>query len=148
MRWAISGSVAIAQRRDTGNGQRLLRKPLLTAGRARAICIAARPMDSGGTWAGATIASSLRVSVSPIEVEGVLTRHQSTRAAAVVEGLDEAGLSCVCAFVVLAEGSEPQQSESSLRELCAESLPRFKQPRRYLFVTELPTPTGRCSGPS
>jgi acyl-coenzyme A synthetase/AMP-(fatty) acid ligase len=78
----------------------------------------------------------------------VLTRHQSTRAAAVVEGLDEAGLSCVCAFVVLAEGSEPQQSESSLRELCAESLPRFKQPRRYLFVTELPTPTGRCSGPS
>ena len=82
--------------------------------------------------------------VSPIEVEGVLTRHKSTRAAAVVEGLDEAGLSCVCAFVVLAEGCEPEKCESELRELCAGTLPRFKQPRRYSFISELPyTATGK-----
>jgi benzoate-CoA ligase family protein len=82
--------------------------------------------------------------VSPIEVEGVLLRHQSTRAAAVVEGNDDDGLSCVCAFVVLAEGSEPLKTESNLRGLCANALPRFKQPRRYMFVAELPyTATGK-----
>lgn len=82
--------------------------------------------------------------VSPIEVESVLLRHESTRAAAVVEGSDDDGLSCVCAFVVLADGTEPLKSEASLRELCANALPRFKQPRRYLFVTELPyTATGK-----
>jgi len=82
--------------------------------------------------------------VSPIEVESVLLKHASTLAAAVVEGSDDDGLSCVCAFVVLTDGSEPLQSESSLRELCATALPRFKQPRRYLFVPELPyTATGK-----
>ena len=82
--------------------------------------------------------------VSPIEVERVLLKHESTRAAAVVEGSDDDGLSCVCAFVVLADGSEPLKSESNLRELCASALPRFKQPRRYLFVSELPyTATGK-----
>jgi benzoate-CoA ligase family protein len=82
--------------------------------------------------------------VSPIEVESVLLRHESTRAAAVVEGNDEDGLSSVCAFVVLAEGSDPLKSEDELRELCANALPRFKQPRRYLFVSELPyTATGK-----
>jgi benzoate-CoA ligase family protein len=82
--------------------------------------------------------------VSPVEVESVLLRHESTRTAAVVEGFDDAGLSCVCAFVVLAEGRDPEKSESDLRELCAGALPRFKQPRRYLFVSELPyTATGK-----
>jgi benzoate-CoA ligase len=82
--------------------------------------------------------------VSPIEVERVLLKHESTRAAAVVEGSDDDGLSCVCAFIVLADDSEPLKSESSLRELCAGALPRFKQPRRYLFVSELPyTATGK-----
>ena len=82
--------------------------------------------------------------VSPVEVEGVLLRYESTRAAAVVEGFDDAGLSEVCAFVVLEEGSEPETSESQLRQLCADVLPRFKRPRRYLFVPELPyTATGK-----
>ena len=82
--------------------------------------------------------------VSPIEVERVLLKHESTRAAAVVEGSDDDGLSCVCALVVLADGSEHLKSESSLRELCASALPRFKQPRRYFFVSELPyTATGK-----
>ena len=82
--------------------------------------------------------------VSPIEVESVLLRHESVRAAAVVEGFDEDGLSCACAFVVLADGSDTQKSESDLRQLCMTALPRFKQPRRYLFVSELPyTATGK-----
>ena len=81
--------------------------------------------------------------VSPIEVESVLLRHEAVRAAAVVEGFDEHGLSCVCAFVVRAEESDDTHEES-LRALCKGALPRFKQPRRYLFVSELPyTATGK-----
>jgi benzoate-CoA ligase family protein len=83
--------------------------------------------------------------VSPVEVEGVLLRDQKVRAAAVVEGLDKDRLSCVCAFVVRADEKESEEVvEQSLRTLCQESLPRFKQPRRYIFVSELPyTATGK-----
>jgi benzoate-CoA ligase len=80
--------------------------------------------------------------VSPVEVENVLLRHEAVQAAAVVEGLDERGLSSVCAFVVRAKAGEI--SEESLRAFCETALPRFKQPRRYLFVSELPyTATGK-----
>ena len=83
--------------------------------------------------------------VSPIEVENVLLRHEEVRAAAVVEGVDEHGLSCVCAFVVRAgDAWESSVAEESLRAVCSDALPRFKQPRRYLFVSELPyTATGK-----
>jgi acyl-coenzyme A synthetase/AMP-(fatty) acid ligase len=81
--------------------------------------------------------------VSPIEVENVLLRHEAVRAAAVVEGIDEHNLSCVCAFVVSIADARGTVEES-LRSLCAGALPRFKQPRRYLFVSELPyTATGK-----
>jgi len=81
--------------------------------------------------------------VSPIEVENVLLRNEAVRAVAVVEGSDEHGLSCVCAFVVCADDGE-EAVEESLRVLCQSTLPRFKQPRRYLFVSELPyTATGK-----
>ena len=80
--------------------------------------------------------------VSPIEVESVLLKHQDVRAAAVVEGFDDTQLSCVCAFIVSAADTEKLESE--LRSACKEALPRFKQPRRYFFVTELPyTATGK-----
>ena len=80
--------------------------------------------------------------VSPVEVESVLLRHEAVRAAAVVEGFDEHELSCVCAFVVMADGETNDEQE--LRALCEGALPRFKQPRRYLFVSELPyTATGK-----
>ena len=77
-----------------------------------------------------------------MEVEGVLARHNGVRAAAVVEGFGKDGLSCVCAFVV------PQQPnamlEDELRHHCEAVLPRFKQPRHYIFVDELPyTATGK-----
>jgi benzoate-CoA ligase family protein len=83
--------------------------------------------------------------VSPVEVEGVLLRHPKVARAAVVEDFDAGGLPCPCAFVV-AQGveSEPVGLERELRESAAALLPRFKQPRRYVFVTELPyTATGK-----
>jgi len=82
--------------------------------------------------------------VSPIEVESVLLRHDAVRVTAVVEGFDKDGLSCVCAFLVLIDGHDPDSAESDMRALCEFALPRFKQPRRYYFVSELPyTATGK-----
>ena len=82
--------------------------------------------------------------VSPVEVEGVLIRAGSVQVAAVVEGRDPDGLSCVCAFLVLASGRDRKTAETEARTLCQSSLPRFKRPRRYIFVDELPyTATGK-----
>jgi benzoate-CoA ligase family protein len=83
--------------------------------------------------------------VSPVEVEGVLLKNDKIRAAAVVEGFDKDKLSCVCAFVVRANENDGEEIvEQALRALCESALPRFKQPRRYIFVSELPyTATGK-----
>ena len=83
--------------------------------------------------------------VSPVEVEGVLLRHPQVARVAVVEDFDAGGLPCPCAFVVAQElESDPAVLEQSLRETAATALPRFKQPRRYVFVPELPyTATGK-----
>jgi benzoate-CoA ligase len=82
--------------------------------------------------------------VSPVEVEGVLLRHTHVRTAAVVEGLDHDGLSCVCAFVIPEASDQHEDLAADLRRHCETALPRFKQPRRYIFVSELPyTATGK-----
>jgi len=83
--------------------------------------------------------------VSPVEVEGVLLRHARVSAAAVVEGFDADQLPCACAFVVRQDVEfDAGRLEHELRKLAAESLPRFKQPRQYVFIPELPyTATGK-----
>lgn len=83
--------------------------------------------------------------VSPVEVEGVLLRHEGVSRVAVVEDFDKDGLPCACAFVIC-KGVESNLNsiEEKLREFLKASLPRFKQPRRYVFVNELPyTATGK-----
>jgi benzoate-CoA ligase len=83
--------------------------------------------------------------VSPVEVEGVLLRHEGVSRVAVVEDFDDDRLPCACAFVVrTAVSAESGELELGLRELARSALPRFKQPRRYVFVDELPyTATGK-----
>ena len=83
--------------------------------------------------------------VSPVEVEGVLLRHEAVSRVAVVEDFDDDHLPCACAFVVRSQTpADCTNVEQSLRELARSSLPRFKQPRRYVFVAELPyTATGK-----
>jgi benzoate-CoA ligase len=83
--------------------------------------------------------------VSPVEVEGVLLRHPSVGRAAVVEDFDSDQLPCACAFVVKQDvESDSCELEKDLRTVAAESLPKFKQPRNYVFVSELPyTATGK-----
>ena len=82
--------------------------------------------------------------VSPVEVEGVLVRHPKIAAAAVVEGFDKDGLSYVCAVIVGKNAADQTETEAELRRFCETLLPRFKQPRRYVFRSELPyTATGK-----
>ncbi len=83
--------------------------------------------------------------VSPVEVEGVLLRNEDVMRAAVVEDFSEDGLPCACAFVVQRElDLDDARLEEALRALAREHLPRFKRPRRYIFVSELPyTATGK-----
>jgi benzoate-CoA ligase family protein len=83
--------------------------------------------------------------VSPVEVEGVLLRHPQVARAAVVEDFDAGGLPCPCAFVVAQELEfDAGDLERELHAAAAAALPRFKQPRRYVFVPELPyTATGK-----
>ena len=83
--------------------------------------------------------------VSPIEVEEVLLRSPFLTRAAVVEDFDEHGLPCACAFVVQENsGSDTRTIEADLHERSRQSLARYKQPRRYIFVDRLPyTATGK-----
>src|SRR4029079_15005322 len=83
--------------------------------------------------------------VSPIEVEGVLLRHGRVARVAVVEDFDDEQLPCACAFIVSEDvESNPSEFECELRARAAESLPKFKRPRRYIFLDELPyTATGK-----
>ena len=83
--------------------------------------------------------------VSPVEVEGVLLRHEGVSRVAVVEDFDEDHLPCACAFVMRTdEAVDDLEVEQALRELSRAALPRHKQPRRYIFVAELPyTATGK-----
>ncbi len=83
--------------------------------------------------------------VSPVEVEGVLLKHDGVNRVAVVEDFDSNGLPCPCAFVIKANSDDDDaELEQQLNKLAREKLPRFKQPRRYMFVDELPyTATGK-----
>jgi len=73
-----------------------------------------------------------------------LLRSEAVRAAAVVEGFDADGLSCVCAFIVMQDDDDSKLAEKDLCALCENALPRFKRPRRYIFISELPhTATGK-----
>ncbi|HEV7681008.1 MAG TPA: benzoate-CoA ligase family protein [Pyrinomonadaceae bacterium] len=83
--------------------------------------------------------------VSPVEVEGVLLRDQGVSRIAVVEDFNDDRLPCACAFVVRSDAApDNAELEESLRKLARMSLPRFKQPHRYVFVEELPyTATGK-----
>ena len=74
-----------------------------------------------------------------------MLRHSGVSRAAVVEDFDADQLPCACAFVVRQDvESDLVALEKDLREAVAASLPRFKQPRRYVFVDELPyTATGK-----
>ena len=75
--------------------------------------------------------------VSPSEVEVALRAHPSVSNVAVVGVRDESGGERVVAAVVLAEGSTLDAVE--LRDWCRERLARYKVPRDFVALDELPT---------
>jgi len=74
--------------------------------------------------------------VYPREVEEVLLRAEAVQETAVVgRGHPDWGEEVV-AFVVARPGAAPD--EAALDRLCLDNLARFKRPRAYRFVEELP----------
>jgi crotonobetaine/carnitine-CoA ligase len=82
--------------------------------------------------------------LSPAEVEAALDRHPSVAESAVVAVPSELSEDEVKAFVVPATGATVDIH--ALHAFAAEHLARFKVPRYYEVVEELPhTPTGRLA---
>jgi 2-furoate---CoA ligase len=80
--------------------------------------------------------------VHPVEVEDVVARASGVREVAVVGSPDERLGQRVVAYVVADEGVTAEQLDAHC--LASETLARFKRPREYRFVTELPkSPSGK-----
>jgi acyl-coenzyme A synthetase/AMP-(fatty) acid ligase len=83
--------------------------------------------------------------VSPMEIEEVLSAHDSVADCAVVGHYDNAGLLKPKAFVCLRNGVEPSDELfEQLVKLCAKTLDAHKRPRWLEFNNDLPrTSTGK-----
>jgi 2-furoate---CoA ligase len=80
--------------------------------------------------------------VHPVEVEDVLARAPGVREVAVVGAPDDRWGQRVVACVVADEGVTAEELDAYC--LASESLARFKRPREYRFVSELPkSPSGK-----
>jgi long-chain acyl-CoA synthetase len=74
--------------------------------------------------------------IYPREVEEVLLTAPGVAEVAVVGAPDPEWGEVVVAFVVAGSGARP--TEAALDEHCLERIARFKRPKRYVFVDELP----------
>lgn len=74
--------------------------------------------------------------VYPREVEEVLFTHPDVEEVSVIGLPDEEWGEIVVAVVVAAQGKTP--CEASLNDLCNARIARFKRPKRYVFISELP----------
>jgi long-chain acyl-CoA synthetase len=75
--------------------------------------------------------------IYPREVEEVLLRHPGVREVSVVGAPHTEWGEEVVAFVVAGDPAAPPASEE-LDRVCLDHIARFKRPRRYLFLDELP----------
>ena len=89
----------------------------------------------------------LRVSglwVSPSEIEDALAGVASITESAAVLGENEIGLAEIVLYVVPAAGADAAAATGAARERLSQALPRFKQPRRFESIADLPrTATGK-----
>jgi amino acid adenylation domain-containing protein len=70
------------------------------------------------------------------EIESTLPQHPAVRSVAAVVREDEAGESCLVAYVVPATGSAPRIGE--LRDFLRQKLPEYMMPRQFVMLDELP----------
>jgi acyl-coenzyme A synthetase/AMP-(fatty) acid ligase len=84
------------------------------------------------------------ISVSPVDVEAVLSRHPAVTEVAVAGVVGDDGASRLRAFVVAVAGADQVRTEAELLALARTELAPFKVPRSVAFVDFLPrTPTGK-----
>jgi len=74
--------------------------------------------------------------IYPREIEEVLLRHPQVREVAVI-GMPDADWGEVAVAVLVCRPGAPP-AEAELDALCLQQIARFKRPKRYLFVDELP----------
>lgn len=74
--------------------------------------------------------------IYPREIEEVLLRHPHVREVAVIGTPDAQWGEAAVAVIVAAPGTHPATAE--LDEHCLQYVARFKRPKRYVFVDELP----------
>jgi len=74
--------------------------------------------------------------IYPREIEEVLLRHPQVREVAVI-GLPDADWGEIAVAVLVCRPGAPP-AEAELDALCLQQIARFKRPKRYLFVDELP----------
>lgn len=74
--------------------------------------------------------------IYPREVEEVLLRHPGVAEVCVVGAPDPEWGEIVVAFIVPSGGASVPQEE--LDAHCLANIARFKRPKRYLFIDELP----------
>jgi benzoate-CoA ligase len=89
----------------------------------------------------------LRVSglwVSPSEIEDALAGIPSIVESAAVLGENDIGLAEIVLYVVPAPGADAAAAKKAAHERLAQALPRYKQPRRFEAIADLPrTATGK-----
>jgi fatty acid CoA ligase FadD22 len=84
------------------------------------------------------------ISISPQEIETVLSRHPDVTEVAVAGVVGADGASRLEAFVVAASGATVERLEGELLAMARAELAPFKVPRAVVLVDELPrTPTGK-----
>jgi acyl-coenzyme A synthetase/AMP-(fatty) acid ligase len=84
------------------------------------------------------------ISVSPVDIEAVLSRHPAVTEVAVAGVVGPDGASRLRAFVVAAPGTAHAETEAELLAMARAELAPFKVPRSVSFVEALPrTPTGK-----
>ena len=78
------------------------------------------------------------MNIYPREVEETLLHHPGVRAVSVIGRPDPEWGEAVVAFVVAADSHNPPAPED-LDRICLEHVARYKRPKEYRFLTELPT---------
>jgi len=78
--------------------------------------------------------------IYPREVEEIIARHPDVVEVSVIGKPDDKWGEIVVAYVVTTNNDDPRPDEltANLDELCLASIARFKRPKHYRFVTELP----------
>ncbi|MBN4665229.1 AMP-binding protein [Pandoraea nosoerga] len=82
--------------------------------------------------------------IAPREIDEALLRHPGVLDAAAVGVPDPAYGQEIVAFVVVRERTEGSVDAAALREHCLQTLGRYKTPKEFRFVTDLPRgPSGK-----